>query len=135
MTFRKNRLLLIQYEIACSAAAAVCTALIFIDQLGVMPYGVLCFACFTVIGPLLYNELITIDDVGITCCKKGKCLWSHSWESIVELKKSSRYLLPSVEIVSNDLGMYENSGHYFQLSRPARRALERFSHSTKSDLE
>jgi hypothetical protein len=130
MIFRKDALLFYQSEIFCVVMAVLCFTLmpmlgIEISFLCMLPFVVLVFA-----NPKLYNELITINEVGISCQKSGKQLWGYEWESIAELKKSSRFLMPSIEVIAynkqEESEQFAHPNQYFQLGKPAREALRRY---------
>lgn len=130
MTFRKNSIMLIQHLCWFCIMAIICLALLPIDQFGVMPFFALCFIMFAALMPAVHNEYITMDNEGIRCTQKGKVIWSHTWENIIDLKMGFRYWRRSVEIVvdehANDIGLNGFSEHYFLLGRTARKAITRY---------
>lgn len=98
------------------------------------PFIVLIF-----VNPKLHNEFITINETGILCQKSGKQLWAYEWDRIAELKRSSRFLLPSIEVIAlNKYGISEHrvldDSNYFQLGRPAREAIKRYYKPTEHSL-
>lgn len=127
MTFRKDELLFKEQIITCCVMFALCVALIPLDNFGIFHYISLLFVLLIALTPVLHNTFITIDASGVICTKRGNVLWSYRWEDVVKLKKSSRYRMPSVEIVTeiagNEATPYEYSEHYFQLGRKARQAI------------
>lgn len=130
MTFRKDGLLFIEQLITYCLMIVGCIALIPIDQLGFVPYLLLMFIIMIGLTPSIHNEFITINDNGIACRKKRKLIWEYRWENIINLKRSSRYRIPSIEIVteviSSEITPYEYSQHYFQLGRKARKAIKMY---------
>ena len=90
-----------------------------------LPFPVLIF-----VNPKLYNEFITINETGISCQKSGKELWAYTWDRVAELKRSSRFLMPSMEVIAyNKYGEsehYAQANHYFQLGKTAREAVRRY---------
>lgn len=130
MTFRKNGLLFAEHMVLCGLSAAVCIALWPIDQIGASPYLSLLFIACMLLTPLIHSEFITINEDGIFCHRKGKQIWNYKWSEIGKLKKSSRFRMPSVEIVidghMNEAVPYDFSEHYFQLSRKAHKAIVRY---------
>ena len=130
MTFRRDDLLFREQIITNCIMFVLCVALIPLDRLGVFPYISLLFILLIASTPFVHNEFITIDAFGAVCKKRGEVLWSYRWEDIVRLKKSSRYRMSSVEIVteivSNEGTPYEYSEHYFQLGRKARKAIKMY---------
>ena len=107
--------------------AIVCIVLTLIAQeLGIALLA-LCFFIFAALMPIIHNEFVTVNNEGIRCTKKGKVMWEYTWENIIKLKRSSRYRMPSVEIVidnhTNEIITYDFSEHYFQLGRTARKAI------------
>ncbi len=139
MTFRKDSLLFYQSEIAYIAITIVC--LVLIKPLGVVWYllGILPFVVFILINPIIYNEFITINENGISCWKRGRCMWEYEWNSISQLKRSSRFLMPSIEIIGyNKYGeaeQYAVDGHYFQLGKTAKKAIENYYSSCNQIIE
>lgn len=134
MTFRKNALLFYQSELMYIVFAILCLTLIptlglWLSLLYAFPFIVLMFANFK-----LHNEYIVINEIGISCKKSGKQLWATEWSRIVELRKSSRYLLPSIEIITYDkhgkVNQFALTNHYFQLGRAAREAIKRYYRPT-----
>lgn len=127
MTFRKDSIMFIEHLGAFCAMVTICITLLPIDQLGVMPFFALCFAILAALTPVIHNELVTVNDEGIRCTQKGKVIWEYAWADIIKLKRSSRYRMPSVEIViddhANEVVPFEFSEHYFQLGRTARKAI------------
>lgn len=130
MTFRKDELLFREQIISYCVMLVVFIALMPLDSFGVFPYILLLFVLLIGLTPFIHNNFVTIDASGVICTKRGKVLWRYRWEDIVRLKKSSRYRMPSVEIVteivSNEVTPYEYSKHYFQLGRKARRAIRMY---------
>ena len=129
MVFRKNALLFYQSEIIYTLMIVVCFALTPILGLLVSFICALPFVIFALITPKIYNEYITISELGVSCHKSGKILWEYGWDSISDIKKSSRFLLPSMEILTYTNGVpseFAIHGHYFQLGRTAQKAIERY---------
>lgn len=134
MKFRKDLLLFYQSNIAYIIALIL--LLILIPP---MP-GILLalpFLILLLVNPKLHSEYITIDETGISCSGTKGVLWAYPWESIASLKKGSRFLLPSIEIISFDKHgapeRFAAPGHYFQLSKPARHALLRYYSASQNE--
>jgi len=131
MIFRKDSLLFYQSEIIYIIISVLCLTIIPILGLGLSLMYMFPFVVLILINPKLYNEYITMNATGISCQKSGKQLWAYEWDSIVELKRSSRYLLPSVEIIVYDKNgkpeQFARTNHYFQLGRTAKEAIKRYS--------
>lgn len=130
MVFRKESLLFYQSGIFYVVMAMLCLALVPI--LG-EAMALLCMTPFIVlilVNPKLHNEFITINEIGISCEKSGELFWAYEWDSIVELKRSSRFLMPSIEVIAyNKCGGTEYFGvsnQYFQLGKAAREAIKRY---------
>lgn len=87
MTFRKNSLLFYQSEILYIAMDILCLTLIPILGVGISILYMLPFIVLILVNPKLYNELITIDETGISCEKAGYQIWAYRWDCIAELKK------------------------------------------------
>ena len=130
MTFQKNSLLFYQGQIVLMLMALL--GLIFIPHLGWEIFLVFEIPVIALIllFPKLYNEFVTINEKGILCQRAGETLWEHSWENIAELKSSSRFLLPSVEVITyNKNGKAEPfalPNHYFQLGQAAKKAINMY---------
>lgn len=90
------------------------------------------------VTPELHKEFISINEYGISCHKAGIQLWSYDWNSIAKLKKSSRFLMPSIEVLTysrhGEPEQYTVTNHYFQLGRAARIALTQFYTSKDNAL-
>ena len=100
MIFRKDSLLFYQSEIFYIVMAILCLTLVpmlvgEISLLYLFPFLVL-----MLVNPQLHNEFIAINETGISCQKSGKQLWAYEWLSIAELKRSSRFLMPSIEVIA-----------------------------------
>lgn len=130
MIFRKDSFLFYQGVIMYIVVAILCLALIPVLGLSlslilIIPFVVLIFA-----NTGLHNEYIVMDEKGISCYKSGKDLWGYRWNSVAELRKSNRFLMPSIEvIVYNKCGAPEPFAHpneYFQLSRSAKKAIKQY---------
>lgn len=134
MMFRKNSLLFYQSEIVYIIMATLCLLLIPTLGIEISLIYMLPFIVLILVNPKLHNEYITIDEIGISCQKSGKHLWVYAWDSIAELKRSSRFLLPSIEvIVYNKYGepeRFASYDQYFQLGRTAKEAIKRYSKPT-----
>ena len=135
MIFRKDSLLFYQSEIFYIVMAILCLTLVpmmvgEISLLYLFPFLVL-----ILVNPQLHNEFIAINETGISCQKSGKQLWAYEWLSIAELKRSSRFLMPSIEVIAyNKYGESERfalPNQYFQLGRTAREAIKRYYKPTE----
>lgn len=82
----------------------------------------------------LQDEWITINEKGILCNKRGIQLWAYDWNSIAELRKSSRFRMPSIEVIGYDKDgtpeQFSQQEHYFQLGKTAKKAIEQFYKKT-----
>lgn len=128
MIFRKDALLFYQNQIIC-ITMSIC--LIFMLTFGLEWFLLIeiPFVILILLFPKIYNEYIIIDEYGISCHKSGMPLWEFNWMEIAELKKSSRYRSPSVEIIKYDkFGTPEQFSYeyYFQMSKMARKALKQY---------
>ena len=126
MTFRKDYLLLKQERICFICMIVMC--LFFIPTYGIEISLVLelTFTILLLATPKLHNEHITIDEMGITCHTPKSQIWSYKWEDIAELKRSSRFRLPSMEVIPKNSRLHAPSNHYFQLSKKAKDALKKY---------
>jgi len=137
MTFRKDSLLFYEGQIIYAIMSILC--LLLPPALG-WSVSLLLLSIFIVlllISPKLHNQYITIDATGIVCQQSGKQLWVYNWEQVAELRKSSRFQLPSIEIIAyNKVGVPEqfaHPNHYFQLGRTARKAITRHYKKGKTE--
>ena len=99
MIFRKNALLFYQSEIAYIITAVLCLTLIPTTGVGLCLLYMIPFIILILINPILHNEFIEINENGISCRKSDKQLWEYGWNSVAELRKSSRFLLPSIDVI------------------------------------
>ena len=130
MTFRKDSILFIEHLCGFSIMAIISIVLLLASQDWRMALLALCFVLFAALMPVIHNEYVTVNNEGIRCAKKGKVMWEYAWDDIIKLKRSSRYRLPSVEIIiddhANEIVPYDHSIHYFQLGRTARKAIDQY---------
>lgn len=130
MQFRKDSISFWQAQIPCIILPFFALALFQIAGWQFLLFCVILSGFFIWLNPKLYNEYLTINDVGISCCQSGETIWEYKWDAIARLQRSSRYLLPSMEIMIETVyrgeKTIEHSGHYFQLSRAAKEALARY---------
>ena len=88
------------------------------------------FIMFLVKAPRLYNEFVSITEIGISCSKEGKELWAFKWDDISELRKCQRFRSPSISIITYDKHGKPNEfgdlTHYFQLGKEAKNALKKY---------
>lgn len=139
MTFRKKAILYYELEIFCIVMMPLCLGLIPLLGLGLSLLSALPFVVLLLANPKLYNEYITMNELGITCRKAGVQLWAYDWDSVACLKKVSRFRVPSVEVIaynkSGNPEQYCIPDHYFQLGRAARRALRQYYKSEENSLK
>lgn len=135
MMFRKDSLLFYQSEIFYIVMVIVCMTLIPILGVEISLLYMFPFIALLLVNPKLHNEFITIDETGISCHKSEKQVWAYGWDCIAELKRSSRFLMPSIEVIAYN--KYEESecfafpNQYFQLGRAAREAIKRYYNPTE----
>lgn len=130
ITFRKNEILYHHVRLTC--------LIMVLCSLGTIPlpgsgFTLLCaipFVIILLVNPKLENEFITIDETGIRCEKSGTQLWAYEWDRIAALKKGIELRARSVEVItyckSGEPEPYSLPGHYFQLSRSAKKALKQY---------
>lgn len=130
MTFRKDAILYYELELFCIVMALSCLGLMRFLGMGFALLSAVPFVILTLVNPRLHNEYITINEAGIMCRRSGAQLWAYEWDSIAKLKRSSRFRLPSVEVIpyckSGEMEPFSLPGHYFQLGRAARKALKQY---------
>lgn len=131
MTFRKNCLMFRDMQISCIIAVVlglVSYTMILESWLCLFLTAILLIVFIA--NPKQMNEYITINEEGIFCCKTDKQLWAYKWDSIAELKQSSRFRQPSVEIILYPSAIESENCHlserYFQLGHVAKEALKKY---------
>lgn len=128
MTFRQNALLITEYRIML--CVLILSSLMLIPA--ATTYAIMLVLLFTVLlllTPQLCGVFITMNEEGITAYRGKKQLWVYNWEQIKALKKSNRYLLPSVEIIATEYAQRQNlycGNYYFQLGKIAKEALQKY---------
>ncbi|MGM9603125.1 MAG: hypothetical protein ACI3W5_16255 [Faecousia sp.] len=130
MTFRKNSLLFYQRTVFCGLFVLLFLVLIPLYGLGLSLLCAFPFVVLVLVSPLLEKECITINEDGIKCHKLGTQLWAFKWNEIAGLRRSSRFLLSSIEVITysksgkpEPFGTYD---HYFQLGKKARKAVNQY---------
>lgn len=130
MIFRKDSLLFYQSEIIYIVMATLCFTLIPTLGLGLSLAFAFLFIILIFVNCKLHSEFILIDETGILCQKSGKQLWKYAWEDIAELKKTSRFLMPSIDIIAYNQNrkpeQFAQINHYFQLNRVAKTAMKHY---------
>ena len=130
MTFRKNSLLFYESQTVYIIFAILCLTMVPMFGFELSFLFSFLFLILVFINPRLHNEFVTINEIGIICYKAGERIWQYEWNSIAELQKSSRFRMPSLEIVIYDDFGDENSrvqtGHYFQLGKTAKNAINKY---------
>ena len=130
MTFRKDSIMFAQHLCVFCIMAIIFGVLLLISHEWVVAVFVLCFVAFAALMPAVHNEFVTVDDEGIRCTIKDKVMWAYAWNDIIKLKQSSRYRMPSLEIViddhANEIVPFDHSVHYFQLGKTARKAIAQY---------
>lgn len=130
MTFRKDSFLFYEIQISSIIMAILCLPFISILGAGLALLYAFPFVVLMLVNPKLRNEFITIDEIGISCQKSGMQLWAYEWDRIARLKRGSRFLMPSIEVITyNKCGEPEQfalPNHYFQLGRTARKAIGQY---------
>ncbi len=138
MTFRKDSLLFYQSKIIYIVMAILCLILIPGIGLWIPILFALCFIILILVNPKLHDEFITINETGISCQRSGKQLWTYEWERIAELRRSSRFRMPSIEVITyNKRGEAERfalPNQYFQLGKVAKEAIKRYYKPTEHSL-
>lgn len=130
MTFRKDTFIYYELEILSIVMLLACLGLIPVLGIGFPLLNAVLFVILLLVNPRLQNEYITINEAGIICQKSGTQLWAYEWDQIAELRKSSRYRMPSVDVItyckSGKPEPFSLPNHYFQLGRTARKALKQY---------
>lgn len=130
MTFRKNSLLFYQRTVFFVIFILLFLAMIPFSGLGLSLLCAFPFVVLVLVNPLFEKEYITINEDGIKCQEAGKQLWAFRWNEIAELRKSSRFLLPSMEVIpyskSGEPEPFGTYDHYFQLGKEAKKAVNQY---------
>ena len=129
MTFRKNSLQLYEWEVAHIVLGLMTMVGCFLVGWTMMLFFIPSIVQIFV-GPLLFNEFITIDEHGIICKRSGNIIWSYKWNDIAELKRSYRYRRLAIEIIlidsKDETETPQFLGHYFLLNSTAKKAIEQY---------
>ncbi len=137
MTFRKDRSSFLQREIICVVMVICSIALFPVVGILISLLPALLFTIFVISLPKLYGEFITIDEWGISCRDGGKQRWAYEWDRIAGFKKYTHETHPAVVILpygpTGEPEPYGVNGHYFQLSKAAKKALATYS-KNKAEL-
>lgn len=127
MKFRKNSLIFYESQIAYVIFAILCLIMIPVYGFEIPLLFCVLFLILFFINPRLHNEIVIINETGITCYKADKQIWRYEWESIAKLEKSSRFRMSSLEIVLYDgADSYIRTGHYFQVGKTAKNAINQY---------
>ena len=130
MIFRKDALLFYQTEMVCIVVMILCLGLIPTLGVGLTLLYACPFLVLMLANPQIYKEFITINESGISCHKSGKQLWSYEWNGIAELRNSSRFRMPSIEVIAykkcGEGEAFAVPNHYFQLGRKAKKAIKQY---------
>lgn len=130
MSFRKNSVLFYENVILLAALSLLMIAVGL-----VINFPMLCLCAVpplivALVSPKLDREYITIDEWGISCKEGDQLRWSFDWAHIAELRRSSRFRLPSVEVIPYDASgqpePFASDRLYFQLGRAAKKALSMY---------
>ena len=129
MSFRKDSLMFFENQLLLMLFALLSISLIpFLGTL--LPVSLsLVFSVLIIVNTRIQNEYVTINDIGIMCHKAGNLQWEYKWSDIADLQRSSRFRMPSIEILVYSTKASEKaqlSGDYFQLCRKAKDALRKY---------
>lgn len=129
MSFRKNSLMFFENQLLLVLFTLLSVFLIpFLGAL--LPISLaLVFSVLIIVNTRIQNEYITINDIGIMCHKAGNLQWEYKWTDIASLQLSSRFRMPSIEILvysTKTSAQAQLSGDYFQLCRVAKDALREY---------
>lgn len=124
MNFRKDSLIFIESQIILTLLSVL--SFVIIPVLGIGTWGLFSIPVIvlTSINPFIYNEYIEIDEQGIRCYKSKTVLWEYEWSMISEIRRGSRYRLPTAEIyIKADSSTSNLPTNYFHLGKAAKKAL------------
>lgn len=130
MSFRKNSVLFCQNIILLSVLSLLFFVVGCISSFYILYFCAVSLLITALISSKLDREYITIDEWGIACKRGEHLCWSYDWAHIADLRRSSRFRLPSVEVIlyvkSGEPELFASAGHYFQLGRSAKTALSKY---------
>ena len=132
MSFRKNGIMFLERQIGIYVALVVgiCILLYDITFLAFFSIPLILLIGVLIMDRIQADDIITLDENGIVCCKKKNPQWEYQWSEIEELQISSRYRNPSVEIVlkpnCDKRPTFDANQHYFQLSIKAKKAIMQY---------
>lgn len=121
MSFRKNSILFYENVILLAALSLLMIAVGLVKNFPILCLCAVPLLIVALVSPKLDREYITIDEWGITCKEGDQLRWSFDWAYIADLRRSSRFRLPSIEVIPYDASgqpePFASDRHYFQLGR------------------
>lgn len=130
MSFRKNSVLFYENIILLAALSLLMIAVGLVTNFPILCLCAVPLLIVALVSLKLDREYITIDEWGISCKEGDRLRWSFDWAHIAELRRSSRFRLPSVEVIPYDASgqpeSFASDRHYFQLGRAAKKALSMY---------
>ena len=124
MSFRKNSVLFYENIILLAALSLLMIAVGLVTNFPMLCLCAVPLLIVALVSPKLDREYITIDEWG------DQLRWSFDWAHIAELRRSSRFRLPSVEVIPYDASgqpePFASDRLYFQLGRSAKKALSMY---------
>ena len=124
MSFRKNSILFYENVILLAALSLLMIAVGLVTNFPILCLCAVPLLIVALVSPKLDREYITIDEWGISCKEGDQLRWSFDWAHIADLRRSSRFRLPSV--ASGQPEPFASDRHYFQLGRAAKKALSMY---------
>lgn len=130
MSFRKNSILFYENVILLAALSLLMIAVGLVTNFPILCLCAVPLLIVALVSPKLDREYITIDEWGISCKEGDRLRWSFDWAHIAELRRSSRFRLPSIEVIPYDAFCqpepFASDRHHFQLGRAAKKALSMY---------
>ena len=123
MVFQKNSLLFFESQIIYILLSVSSAFIIPVLDIGTWILFFIPLLVLTLINPLFFREYIKIDEKGIKCFNSKGTLWEYEWSSISDIRRGSRYRLPTVELYTENIDNNEPNlpVNYFQLGKSAKK--------------
>lgn len=123
MIFRKNSLLFFESQVIYILLSMSSLFIIPVLDFCIWSLFFVPLLIMTIINPIFFREYIRIDEQGIRCYKAKITLWEYEWSNISDIRRGSRYRLPTAEIyieeVNNSIPRFPLN--YFQLGKSAKK--------------
>ena len=125
MKFRKDSLIFIESQIILTLLSVSSFVIIPVLGIGTWSLFSIPIIVLTAVNPFIFSEYIEIDEQGIRCYKSKTMLWEYEWSVISDIRRGSRFRLPTAEIYIKkpDNSSSDFPVNYFQLGKAAKKTL------------